>query len=111
MKKSIFNGMLVLFLTIGVTASSSVFANNKKPPRPEKIEEVRSDRPSEYHVWISGRWKWKRKIEEWEWHPGYWRFDRDLYYVKNRWRYSGFYRPWRYIAIPIGRGYYRIVRY
>ena len=96
-------------------ASSATFlkAESKRPPRPEKIEEVKSDRPSEYHTWISGRWKWKRKEQSWIWQKGHWRFDHDLYAFKNRYRYYNIYHPryWRYALVPLGRGYYRIVRY
>lgn len=88
-------------------------ANSTKPPRPEKMEEVETKRPSEYHTWTSGRWKWSKKDNEWNWKEGYWRFDHDLYAFKNRWRYGygNYYRPWRYLFVPMGRGYYRVVRY
>lgn len=111
MKKLFFKGFFVLSLFVGSLPTSTLWANNNKPPRPEKIEESPTDRPSEYHIWMSGHWKWKRKTESWEWMPGYWKFDQDLYFLKNRWRLNNYYRPWRYLAIPIGRGYYRIVRY
>jgi len=90
-------------------------AEIKKPPRPERIEEILSDRPSEFHTWISGRWKWKKKVAEWTWKSGYWKFDHNLYAWKNRFNHYGsyYYRPYRmrYYAIPIGGGYYRIIAY
>ena len=88
-------------------------AHTEKPPRPEGIEEAKSDQPSEYHTWVSGRWKWKNKEQSWMWLKGYWKFDHDLYAVKNRYRYNNFYYPrfWRYALVPLGRGYYRVLRY
>ncbi len=111
MKKLIANSILMLLFVFGGALVSAAEATNNKPPRPDRIEETLPEKPSEYHTWNSGKWKWSRKSEDWEWQSGYWRFDHDLYAFKNRWRYSNVYRPWRYMAIPLGRGYYRIVRY
>ncbi|MBX2816836.1 MAG: hypothetical protein KTR24_12590 [Saprospiraceae bacterium] len=88
-------------------------ADFKKPPRPEKLQEEIPERPSEFHVWREGRWKWKKKHQAWTWKEGYWSFDHDYYRWKTYNRFYGrlaFYRP-RYLAVPIGRGLYRIVRY
>jgi hypothetical protein len=111
MKKLVLNALLVLVLLFSGAWISTGNANSDKPPRPEKMEEVQTERPSEYHTWSNGRWNWNKKVGEWIWKEGYWRFDHDLYAFKNRWRYGNYYRPWRYLAVPIGRGYYRIVRY
>ncbi|MCB0686565.1 MAG: YXWGXW repeat-containing protein [Saprospiraceae bacterium] len=111
MKNILYRGIFVLLgLTSGLLFND-LQAKTVKPPRPEKIEEVRPEKPSEYHIWISGHWNWKRKAEEWKWTPGYWKFDENTYFFRNRWRYNNLYRPWRYLAVPLGRGYYRIVRY
>ena len=111
MKKQIIQCLVAVMLVIGMGSINTVNAAANKPPRPEKIEEVKSDQPSQYHRWITGKWKWKRKTQEWQWRDGYWTFDHDLYAYKNRFRYHSFYRPYRlkYYAIPIGRGLYRIV--
>lgn len=94
--------------------SSLVIFEDKKPQRPEKLQEAIPDRPSEYHVWNEGRWKWKKKDQAWMWKSGSWSFDHDYYRWKTYNRFgrsiNRYYRP-RYLAVPIGRGLYRIVRY
>ena len=111
MKKHVFQFMLMVMMVIGLGAYNTIEAKVDKPPRPEKIEEVKTDQPSEYHRWINGKWKWSRKAEEWKWRQGYWTFDHDLYAFRNRYRFNSFYRPYRYryYAVPIGRGLYRLV--
>ncbi|NND34409.1 MAG: BcpO-related WXXGXW repeat protein [Saprospiraceae bacterium] len=118
MKKRLMEVMMVVILILGGSLISMANVANEKPPRPEKIEEVKSAQPSEYHTWVSGRWKWKKKEQSWLWREGYWKFDHDLYAFKNRYRfgnyaYYNYYRPryWRYALVPLGRGYYRVVRY
>ena len=98
-------------LVIGVGAFNYLDAKTKKPPRPEKIEEVIPDQPSEYHRWVEGKWKWKKKADQWMWKKGYWNFDHDLYAYRNRFRFNNTYWPYRirYYAVPIGRGFYRII--
>ena len=110
MKKQIIRVLMVL-VTAGLT--TALQADTKKPPRPEKIEEVKSTQPSEYHIWVSGRWKWKNKEQSWLWREGYWKFDHDLYAFRNRYRYGNYFYPrfYRYALVPIARGYYRLVRY
>ena len=112
MKKQIIKVLMVLVLAGGGTITT-LQANSHKPPRPEKMEEIKAAQPSEYHTWISGRWKWKNKEQSWLWREGYWKFDHDLYAFKNRYRYGNYYYPrfYRYALVPLGRGYYRVVRY
>jgi hypothetical protein len=38
------------------------------PPRVEYIPVA----PSRYHVWVPGRWDWRRERREHVWAPGYW---------------------------------------
>jgi hypothetical protein len=38
------------------------------PPRVEYIPVA----PSRYHVWVPGRWDWRRERREHVWIPGYW---------------------------------------
>ncbi len=111
MKKRAFQYLLAVMLVFGLGALNTIEASKDRPPRPEKIEEVKSDQPSEYHRWVAGKWRWNRKADQWIWREGFWRFDHDLYAFRNRFRYNSFYQPYRlrYYAIPIGRGYYRIV--
>ena len=112
MRKLFFQSILLAVFIFGIGNVSNALAGTDKPPRPEKLEEIKSEKPSDYHSWSSGRWKWDRKLEEWQWREGSWRFDHDLYAFKNRHRlYNSYYRPYRirYYAIPIGGGYYRIV--
>ncbi len=115
MKKHILQLVVAAIFVLGSAIFNDLNADNKRPPRPEKIEEVQSDRPSEYHTWISGRWKWKNKQQEWIWRDGHWKFDHDLYAWKNRHSFyrNYHYRPYRYryYAIPLGGGYYRIVAF
>ena len=66
--------VLLLALVINVNAyADSNFEKGKRPPKPEKIEEAQGERPSSYHTWVKGKWKWNRGEQEWNWREGYWR--------------------------------------
>ena len=77
MKKSGIRILLVMLLamTISVGAHAQK-ANRKRPPRPERIVEQIPERTNPYHVWQEGRWKWKKKENQWVWKDGYWRWPR-----------------------------------
>lgn len=104
----------VFLSVLPASALSASVLEAKKPPRPEKIVEQIPDRPSQYHVWREGRWKWKSRDQQWIWKEGNWSFDQDYYnyknFYRNRWANNFRYRS-RYVAVPVGRGFYRIVRY
>ena len=108
-------GACFLAVLVVLPTQLAALEEMKKPPRPEKMDEAIPERPSEYHVWREGRWKWKRKDQEWIWKSGTWSFDHDYYRWKNFNRFNRFglvnsvYRS-RVVAVPVARGYYRLVR-
>lgn len=76
MRKFGLKWLMVLILALAFQVASFAADNsgkNKRPPRPEKIEEVIPQQPSIYHEWEAGKWKWKKKQREWVWREGYWR--------------------------------------
>ena len=42
------------------------------PVAPPLRVEVIPTRPSYQHVWVPGRWDWRRERHEHVWFPGYW---------------------------------------
>ncbi|MEL7123473.1 MAG: hypothetical protein AAFO07_28765 [Bacteroidota bacterium] len=65
--------ILVLALAINVTAFANDPGKRKRPPKPDRIEEVITEQPSRYHEWRRGKWKWNKKAQEWTWREGFWR--------------------------------------
>ena len=115
MKKHIIVGVCLLISLTILPEQILAFEAAKKPPRPEKQVEEIPERPSEFHVWQEGRWKWKNKEQSWIWKPGSWSFDHDYYQYKRYNQFGRYSRLNRFtrsriVAVPIGRGYYRLVR-
>ena len=109
MKKHIWYFSLVFALLLGLTNVTQAADKNKRPDRPEKIVEVLPERPSQYHFWVEGKWKWRKKQDEWEWRSGYWKLDQDYLYNANR--LNRFNRFNRFNSFYSGRFYRALVRY
>lgn len=82
----------LMVLVLALSFSVSTYANDpgrkgKRPPKPEKIEEVIPQQPSSYHEWVKGKWKWNKKEQEWKWREGRWR---ELSPHEIARRYNGF---------------------
>ncbi len=112
MKSTVWKWFLVLVLVWNVNILAHASDDNKKkkrPPRPEKLQEEIPSPPGPYHTWQEGRWKWKKKEQEYIWKEGYWRrLSRselaDAYYSSFGLGAAGFYPfgfysyrfPWRF---------------
>jgi hypothetical protein len=60
------------------TITLEVGPREAPPPLREERREARRDG----HVWVSGRWDWKRREHKWEWVAGHWERER----TGKRWR-------------------------
>ena len=100
MKKLAFSFILALAFPffLGSNADAQIFGK-KRPPKPEKIEEVVPERLSPYHEWVEGRWKWNRKQKTYVWKEGYW------YLPRNRSYYDPYYRPYYSFGYRYGYGH------
>ena len=105
MKNLLLSSMFALMMIFTFVSTIEAGTLGSKPEKPEKIIEDIPDQPSPYHFWVEGRWKYKRKAEEWLWKPGYWKMDNDYLYRPR----SRFFSPYAFANYYyLGNGLYAV---
>ena len=105
MKRLVFSFIFALAFLFFLAPNADAQIGKKRPPKPEKIEEVVPEKVSPYHEWVEGQWKWDRKEKTYDWKKGYWYLPRSRgygygYYYPYHRHYYGY--GYRY---GYGRGY------